>query len=88
MTLERQIAIMDAAMILRALSAEGDMRILLNSLADRVDRVAIAQNNVARSVIVHDILNLRIELVEAGGLSNSVLAGSLSGVNNLLTMEV
>ena len=88
MTLEKQVALIDAARILRALSAKGDMRIYLNTLADRVVLAAVDQDNVERSVVVQDVLNLRIELVEAGGLSNTVLSGALSGVNNLLTMRV
>jgi len=86
MTLEQQVTVMSAAGVLRALQADGDMRIYLNILADRVNRGALNQEEKQLRTVRSDIMDLRSDLVAAGGLDNTILSSGLSGVNKLILM--
>jgi len=88
MTLERQVTVMGAASVLRALQADGDMRIYLNILADRTDRGALNQEEKQLRTVRLDIMDLQQDLIEAGGLDNLILSSGLAGVHKLILLGV
>ncbi len=84
MTTERQVSIMNAVSILRALRSDRVMRRKLNDLADRITRFASEDSTVGIFKCRQEIRKMQDALVTAGTLKDLLLRDALFGVNRLL----
>lgn len=85
---ERQVRIMSAASVLRALRAEPDVRVTLMAISEKIMRAATQDSLVLLVSAKRMLANMQEFLEKQGGLDNTILSQALPGVRMLLLPEV